>query len=497
MAVQSATFFSLQKRLLSMKILHIISQAPDFTGSGKYIQAILKCSTQNGHDNFLIAGVQGDFSLSSHIIPYEKTMFVRFNGIGLKSVDLKSVDLDYPLPGMSDVMPYKSTIFSTLTPAQISDYENTFAKVIKEVADKFKPDIIHSHHLWIVSAVTRELLPDIPMVTTCHGTCLRQFAICEDIGRRISPTIKKIDRVMALSNYQKQEIIRIHNIDPEKIDVVGGGYDENLFYLAQKSLPPPVEILYAGKLSHSKGVPWLLKAMKKIANQNYLRVKDSCSSSNNKNLFSFLPTWHLHLAGGGSGLEKDECLELAKELNSISQSHSLDDSENSNKIKSDNQFRNRVTVHGPLSHEELAALMKKSHLFILPSFFEGLPLVLMEALACGCKVITTSLPGTCEVLGSCDSFLLENSESAISKNSNNNMVTLVELPELETVDKPYSRDLEELEIRLCEHIVKVINNLITNPEPNHGEIERLTKNYTWNSVFKRIESVYSMEHEGI
>jgi hypothetical protein len=206
-----------------MKILHIISQAPDFTGSGKYIQAVLKCSAESGHDNFLVAGVQsnelqGDFVLNSEIIPYEKTMFVRFNGIGFKSVDL-----DYPLPGMSDVMPYKSTIFSTLTPAQIADYENTFARVIKEAADKFKPDIIHSHHLWIVSALTRELLPDIPMVTTCHGTCLRQFALCENIGRRISPAIKKIDRIMALSNYQKQQIMQIHNIDSEKIDVVGGG----------------------------------------------------------------------------------------------------------------------------------------------------------------------------------------------------------------------------------------------------------------------------------
>ena len=468
-----------------MKILHIISQAPDFTGSGKYIQAILKCSAQNGHDNFLVAGVQsngvsGDFSLSSKIIPYEKTMFVRFNGIGLKAVDL-----DYPLPGMSDVMPYKSTIFSTLTPSQITDYEEAFARVIKKAANEFKPDIIHSHHLWIVSALTRELFPNIPMVTTCHGTCLRQFALCEDIGRRISPAIKKINKIMALSNYQKEQIMQIHNIPSEKIFVVGGGYDEKLFCFAGKPLPPPVEILYAGKLSHSKGVPWLLKSMKKLSNQNYLQVKDSCSSSNNKNLPSFLPKWHLHLAGGGSGLEKDECLELANELESAS------------KVGSNSNVKNKVTVHGALSHEELAALMKKAHLFILPSFFEGLPLVLMEALACGCRIITTSLPGTCEVLGSCDSALLESSDALFSENNNNNMVTLVELPELETVDKPYSRDLEELETRLCEHISNSIKDLLKNPEPNQKQIEILTQNYTWNGVFKRIESVYSMEHDGI
>ncbi|MBF0378817.1 MAG: glycosyltransferase family 4 protein [Desulfamplus sp.] len=476
-----------------MKILHIISQAPDFTGSGKYIQAILKCSADNGHENFLVAGVQSsgdqsnglqrDFFLNSEIISPEKTMFVRFNGIDLKAadlkrIDLKVVDLDYPLPGMSDVMPYKSTIFSTLTPSQITDYEEAFARVIKKAVNEFKPDIIHSHHLWIVSALTRELFPDIPMVTTCHGTCLRQFALCEDIGRRISLSIKKINKIMALSNYQKEQIMQIHNIPSEKIYVVGGGYDEKLFSFTKKSSPPPVEILYAGKLSRSKGVVWLLRAFKKIA-ENHL-------------LSSSLPILHLHLAGGGSGLEKDECIELANELESAFKSGSNSDVRGSN-----NDFRNSVRVHGALSHEELSALMKKAHIFILPSFFEGLPLVLMEALACGCRIITTSLPGTCEVLGSCDSALLESSDSSISSNINNNMVTLVELPELETVDKPYSKDLEEIETRLCEHISSSIQNLVKNPEPNQKQIEILTQNYTWNGVFKRIERIYSMEHEGI
>jgi hypothetical protein len=38
-----------------MRILHIISQAPDFTGSGKFIQQILVHSRHTGHDNFLVA----------------------------------------------------------------------------------------------------------------------------------------------------------------------------------------------------------------------------------------------------------------------------------------------------------------------------------------------------------------------------------------------------------------------------------------------------------
>lgn len=401
-----------------MRILHIISQLPDFTGSGKYIQAILTCAAKRGHDNFLVAGVQGNFSLDNRIIPFEKSMFVKFD----------SMDLPYPLPGMSDVMPYKSTIFSTFTESRLSGYEMAFKRVIQEAAEKFRPDIIHTHHLWLISAVTRDLLPDIPMVTTCHGTCLRQFSLCSTLGKRVSIGCRKIERIMALSNYQKEEIIRIHATPQEQIDVVGGGYDEALFHFEKKAPPPPVEILYAGKLSYSKGLPWLLSSLKQVAAY----------------------PWHLHIAGEGSGEERRRSLELAG---------GLDD---------------KVTVHSTLSHNELAEIMRKAHLFILPSFFEGLPLVLMEAIASGCRVITTSLPGTREVLG----------------DSDNSMVTLIPLPDLETVDRPYDRDLNHLEALLARAITGVIEQLLENYEPDLKTARKLTSNYTWKEIFSKIEKVY-------
>ena len=37
--------------------------------------------------------------------------------------------------------------------------------------------------------------------------------------------------------------------------------------------------------------------------------------------------------------------------------------------------------------------MRAAHVFVLPSFYEGLPLVLVEALACGCRLVCTDLPG--------------------------------------------------------------------------------------------------------
>lgn len=84
-----------------MRILHILSQMPDFTVSGKKVQAIIRQSCARGHENFLVAGIQGDFKLNPSLLPPDHTDFVRFDH-GL---------LDFRLPGMSDVMPYPSTIF--------------------------------------------------------------------------------------------------------------------------------------------------------------------------------------------------------------------------------------------------------------------------------------------------------------------------------------------------------------------------------------------------
>ncbi len=118
--------------------------------------------------------------------------------------------------------------------------------------------------------------------------------------------------------------------------------------------------------------------------------------------------------------------------------------------------------------------MRRSHVFILPSFFEGLPLVLMEALASGCRIITTSLPGTLEVLGEKES----------------SMVKLVPLPVLETIDSPYEKDMGGLEQDLARIIEKVVNKVMANRQPNMSAALEITENYTWGKVFSRIETVY-------
>lgn len=403
-----------------MKILHLISQTPDFTGSGKYIQAMLTQASARGHHNVLVAGARKGFSLPDHLIPKEHTRFVQFN----------TPELPYPLPGMSDAMPYPSTVFSCMGSEQIAHYRRRFIAEIQAAVQRFKPDIIHSHHLWIMTAAAADAVRHIPVVTTCHGTCLRQLTLCGDPDGSITRGCRRIRRIMALNRRQKDEIAERYRFPRDRIDIAGVGYDDTLFYPGKKGPHPPLDILYAGKLCQAKGVPWLLETLWHMRG---------------------LP-WRLHLAGGGDGLEKTYCLELAA------------------------RFKGQVFVHGPLSHGDLSDLMRRSHLFILPSFFEGMPLVLIEALACGCDLITTDLPGSLELL----------------KTVPAQKVTWVHLPLLETVDRPYEQDKDALRLRLSGAIRHALYQWKKGrTESDQMEtVSDITKQMTWQQVFRRVETVY-------
>lgn len=56
----------------------------------------------------------------------------------------------------------------------------------------------------------------------------------------------------------------------------------------------------------------------------------------------------------------------------------------------------RVVLPGNLP--DLGPVMQAADLFILPSLWEGLPLVLLEAMAAGCTVVGTDIAGIAEVL---------------------------------------------------------------------------------------------------
>ena len=402
-----------------MRILHVLSQRPDSTGSGIYVQAIIHQSKAFGYDNFLVAGVGSGWDHDAAFIEKDKSLFVNFCG----------GDVSCEIPGMSDVMPYESSRFCDLSLKELAEYEEAFSTTLRVAVKEFKPDIIHSHHLWIVSSLARRLFPDIPMVTTCHGTDLRQFQNCPHLQERVLQGCREINIIMALTGAQKDEIISLYKVPAEKVVVVGVGYNDTLFYSGPKPDHGPVQLVYAGKLSNAKGVPWFLRALSSI---------DS-------------PAWQLHLIGGGSGEEKEHCLALAKELGE------------------------RVHIYGALPHEDLAGIMRGAHILVLPSFFEGLPVVILEGLASGCRIVATDLPGIREVIG--------NAETT-------DLITLVRTPRLRHIDQPYMEDEYSFENDLKNAIQKQLDASHHHREIDLSPIQDTLNAHTQKGIFEKVREVY-------
>jgi len=403
-----------------MNILHLISQRPDSTGSGIYVQAMIRESAACGYDNFLVAGIPSDVSVEIDGLTAERGMFVRFQG--------GRGDLPYPIAGMSDAMPYASTKFCDLSPQQLGAYERAFSETLDRAVNGFAPDLIHSHHLWIVSSLARQRFPDIPMVTSCHGSDLRQFQNCPHLRRWVLAGCRKTDAILALSASQKNDILELYGVDAQKVAVVGAGYDDRLFFPHPKPAPEPVQLVYAGKLSRAKGVPWMLRALAAVD----------------------FPAWKLHLLGDGSGEEKALCLMLARQLG------------------------NRVAVHGALPQEKLADIMRQAHILVLPSFFEGLPLVVLEGLASGCRIVATDLPGV----------------KAILDPAAADFISLVRIPRLRQMDQPHRADEKPFEKDLAKALQTQIEEAFASPDIDLSAVREHISSFSWPGIFQRVRSVY-------
>jgi len=177
-------------------------------------------------------------------------------------------------------------------------------------------------------------------------------------------TVENTDKIIAISEYLKRDVIKYLKVPEEKIKVVYNGKDERFKPLNQKEITEVKQkynldflfILYVGVLQPKKNIPTLIKAYYKLK-------KDEMK--------------HKLVIVGGKGWQYKEIFETVRKLN----------------------LQKDVIFTGYIPNNKLPGLYNAADLFVFPSAYEGFGLPPLEAMGCGTPVITSNRGALPEIVG--------------------------------------------------------------------------------------------------
>ncbi len=402
-----------------MRVLHTLSQRPLRTGSGMTLDAITRQAARAQFEQAAIVGVPE----GAHTTAVLAQDLEGLSPDAIWPLVFERPPLDFHVPGMSDVMPYESTRFADMRPDQLQRYRDSWRDHLLQIKTRFRPDLIHSHHVWLLSALLKDVFEDTPIVTHCHATGLRQMELCPHLAPEVSSGCGRNEAFVTLHSEHAQQLKRALGIAQDQIHVVGAGYRQSVFRFAPH--PNPRRLVYAGKLSKAKGLAELLDAIEPLSDVE------------------------LCIAGAGSGPEAQA---LKQRIERAPNARWL----------------------GRLPQDELVALFQSGAVFVLPSFYEGLPLVLIEALACGCRLVCTSLPGVVQQIQPAVGELLE----------------LVPLPKMRGVDTPEPAAIPGFVASLRTAILRALQ------APALSSAPQALERFTWAAVFERVRAVWEAQLAG-
>ena len=218
-------------------------------------------------------------------------------------------------------------------------------------------DIIHCHesdrfHTTVAAMAKRFLKKKAIAVVTSSGAGSDFSRLKKRIfGHYFLRRLHSLDKLITLCNISTTEAIN-EGFNESMITVIPNGVNTLHFKPSLSEKSSEATLIFVGRLVSTKGVHILLKAFNQILEKGI--------------------SARLHIVGDGP--EKEKLLSLAQELQVTGTTH----------------------FHGSLNN--VAPLLQKSDIFILPSSVEGLPNTLLEAMSCGLAVVTTRVGGNSEII---------------------------------------------------------------------------------------------------
>lgn len=229
------------------------------------------------------------------------------------------------------------------------------SKKYQKLIKRFRPDVVHAHmvHANLFARLNRALCPVPKLICTAHnsneGGKARMLAYrltnrLSDINTNVSQ--EATDSLIRKGAFKKSNVMTVHNgIDLSKFEKVSSSQalDQNV-----------INLISVGRFNDQKDYPNLINAFAELK----------------KNI-----TTNIRLTIVGDG-------ELRAQIEAMIKQLDLD---------------NDIVLLGRRS--DIPELLSQADIFVLASKHEGLPTVVIEAMACECYVIATDCGGSAEIVG--------------------------------------------------------------------------------------------------
>jgi len=295
----------------------------------------------------------------------------RFPGLVKLFYRLRGKELHFPDPvnnktGKINPFPVKYNFLPRIYPAQ-----KTRALLKRLKGSDY--DLIHCHTVFDLGLAGLELRETFgwPLVVTVYGTDINwlfeeaERRACPEIAEATRRVLNEADRVICVSR-DLADKVQLLGTPEEKIHWIPNGVDTRVFTPGdpgqeRKKLGWPENakvILFVGNVIETKGVGDLVGAVAEIEKRG-----------------KRVPDYLVLIAGPGGEYER-------KLIDAVTR----------------RGLKSRIQFLGPQPYDKVHTLMRACDILCLPSWREGWPLVLVEAMACGRPVVATSTGGIPEIV---------------------------------------------------------------------------------------------------